>query len=221
MVAMTRTSISSLPLAPSSQLLIHCLTPDPHTPSPATFRSRVLSATPSIQRRARLLAEHAHFSYVTPFPVPFPYNITPASDIEAWLADREAIHRQPTKYFSRNRDQPRILIGLSRQTLTDCLPHLDVGDAFTTLGTPSLTVPLPDDHNPDAPEDAVHAREDLIDVLSGHAVLMSPETVDDPRTGFAPWSLRYSGHQFGGWAGQLGDGRAISICKPNCFCLSP
>ncbi|KAG9093784.1 hypothetical protein FS749_013736 [Ceratobasidium sp. UAMH 11750] len=29
--------------------------------------------------------------------------------------------------------------------------------------------------------------------------------------GYAPWSLRYSGHQFGSWAGQLGDGRAISL----------
>lgn len=28
---------------------------------------------------------------------------------------------------------------------------------------------------------------------------------------FAPWSLRYSGHQFGSWAGQLGDGRAITV----------
>ncbi|KAJ7608138.1 hypothetical protein DFH06DRAFT_946492, partial [Mycena polygramma] len=28
---------------------------------------------------------------------------------------------------------------------------------------------------------------------------------------FAPWAVRYSGHQFGTWAGQLGDGRATSI----------
>ncbi|EEB86647.1 hypothetical protein MPER_16324, partial [Moniliophthora perniciosa FA553] len=33
---------------------------------------------------------------------------------------------------------------------------------------------------------------------------------------FAPWSLRYSGHQFGSWAGQLGDGRAITVLvSPN------
>ncbi|KAK7690814.1 hypothetical protein QCA50_005914 [Cerrena zonata] len=36
--------------------------------------------------------------------------------------------------------------------------------------------------------------------------------VDDGSSSpWAPWSLRYSGHQFGTWAGQLGDGRAISI----------
>lgn len=217
---MTRTSISSLPVAPSTQLLIHRLTPDPHTPSPAAFRTTVLSTAPSIQRRARLLAPSAHFSYVTPFPVPFPYDIrfptdNKAAHIETWLTDREAIHPQLNKYYSKNRDQPRILIGLSELALRDCLPNLHVGDAFSTLGAPSLSNPFADDGDP-SPSDVdelVQPRQDLIDVLSGHAVLMSTETTDDPHTGFAPWSLRYSGHQFGNWAGQLGDGRAVSICK--------
>ncbi|KAK2460898.1 hypothetical protein APHAL10511_007368 [Amanita phalloides] len=199
-MAVTRTA-SALPLAPSSQLLIHRLTPDPQTPSAATFRA-LLAASPSIQRRARLLAPCAHFAYVTPFPIPFPYNIDlptepphdKAAYIEKWLADRE----------------PRFLIGLSRFALTDCLPHLDVGNAFATLGTPSLSNSLADDAD-SAPSDAC---DDLLDIFSGHAVLMSDntsETLDDHRTDFAPWSLRYSGHQFGSWAGQLGDGRAVSI----------
>jgi hypothetical protein len=196
---MTRTTISSLAVAPTQ--LIHWLTPDPHTPSPAAFRSRVLTGAPSIQRRARLLAPDAHFSFVTPFPVAFPYDVglstVPPQDkataIESWLADREAVHPHRNKFFSKNRNQPRFLIGLSQETLADCLPHLDVGDEDT------------------------QAREDLIDILSGHAVLMS----DDPHTGFAPWSLRYSGHQFGNWAGQLGDGRAVSIRKLVRFCVEP
>ena len=29
--------------------------------------------------------------------------------------------------------------------------------------------------------------------------------------GMVPWAARYGGHQFGNWAGQLGDGRAISL----------
>ena len=29
--------------------------------------------------------------------------------------------------------------------------------------------------------------------------------------GMQPWALNYGGHQFGNWAGQLGDGRAISL----------
>lgn len=31
--------------------------------------------------------------------------------------------------------------------------------------------------------------------------------------GMTPWASRYGGHQFGHWAGQLGDGRAISLCE--------
>ncbi|SPO39370.1 uncharacterized protein PSFLO_04851 [Pseudozyma flocculosa] len=31
--------------------------------------------------------------------------------------------------------------------------------------------------------------------------------------GYAPWSLCYAGHQFGSWAGQLGDGRAITLLE--------
>lgn len=32
-------------------------------------------------------------------------------------------------------------------------------------------------------------------------------------SGYAPWSNAYSGHQFGQWAGQLGDGRAITLME--------
>ncbi|PWZ02670.1 UPF0061-domain-containing protein [Testicularia cyperi] len=31
--------------------------------------------------------------------------------------------------------------------------------------------------------------------------------------GYAPWSLCYAGHQFGVWAGQLGDGRAFTLME--------
>ncbi|PWN91161.1 UPF0061-domain-containing protein, partial [Acaromyces ingoldii] len=31
--------------------------------------------------------------------------------------------------------------------------------------------------------------------------------------GYAPWANAYSGHQFGVWAGQLGDGRAVSLME--------
>ncbi len=48
---------------------------------------------------------------------------------------------------------------------------------------------------------AVLAREDFVAVFSGNAV--------PPRS--QPLSAVYSGHQFGHWAGQLGDGRAILL----------
>ena len=31
--------------------------------------------------------------------------------------------------------------------------------------------------------------------------------------GFKPYAQNYGGHQFGNWAGQLGDGRAITIME--------
>jgi serine/tyrosine/threonine adenylyltransferase len=41
------------------------------------------------------------------------------------------------------------------------------------------------------------------DVLSGNRVL----------PGMQPYAARYGGHQFGNWAGQLGDGRAITLAE--------
>ncbi|KAJ7034965.1 hypothetical protein C8F04DRAFT_1259328 [Mycena alexandri] len=221
-MAASKYSISALPLVPPAQLLIHNLTPDPRTPSVHAFRSEVLATSPSLQRRARLLAADAHYSFVTPFPVPFPYDIEPPSPsdnqpespsyIEKWLAAREPRIGQPSvvpnaslcKYTPEVRDDvgEAELIGIAETALRDCVPHLDVGDAFTILGAPALAV---DDSEQisDGSESAVAARSDLIDVLSGRAVLMSDV--------FAPWAVRYSGHQFGNWAGQLGDGRATSI----------
>ena len=109
------------------------------------------------------------------------------------------------------------LLALSDTGLRDCLPHLDVGDAFEILGKPSLLGH--DDPWQEQAEGskAAATRQELIDVLGGHAMLISGDDADVP---FAPWSLRYSGHQFGAWAGQLGDGRAISIRAflfPSCY----
>jgi hypothetical protein len=91
------------------------------------------------------------------------------------------------------------LLGLSKATLADSLPHFDVGDGVevcnssksSTTGTNS-------------------ARDALIDVLSGRKIVQSQ---DDSGYTYGPWSTRYCGHQFGSWAGQLGDGRAISLLE--------
>ena len=42
-----------------------------------------------------------------------------------------------------------------------------------------------------------------VDVLGGNRVL----------AGMQPYAARYGGHQFGHWAGQLGDGRAITLAE--------
>jgi uncharacterized protein YdiU (UPF0061 family) len=44
-------------------------------------------------------------------------------------------------------------------------------------------------------------RPDLVEVFAGNALL----------PGMAPYAANYGGHQFGHWAGQLGDGRAITL----------
>jgi hypothetical protein len=227
---MSKVSISTLPLPPPSHTLTKNLTPDPLTPSPALHRN-AQREKPSIQRRARLLAPEAHFSFVSPFPSPFPYKIPAAGDdgvtdqasaIEKWLAAREPLHEKTEhpanegsslkKYYPDEDavgERPVKLIGLSETGLRDCLPRLDVGDAFMLLGTPSL-VPSSQEEVAQASETNV-PRQELIDVLSG-SVMLADDDVELEKA-WAPWSLRYSGHQFGTWAGQLGDGRAISLCE--------
>jgi hypothetical protein len=225
--------ISSLPLPPSSHILTHNLTPDPIQPSVKAFYEN-LKTKPSVQRRSRQLHPSSHFSYVAPLPLPFPYHVTPpegneeidqAEVIENWLSGYEPLIEVPRvnenltksklrKYTAKDglRDQPRVLLAISPAGLRDCLPHLDVGDALELIGPGSLTQPKTATKS----EENV-ARQELVDVLSGHSVLMHiPENEEEK--GYAPWSLRYSGHQFGSWAGQLGDGRAISLCEfPICF----
>ncbi|GAB1855820.1 YdiU family protein [Flavobacteriaceae bacterium MHTCC 0001] len=46
-------------------------------------------------------------------------------------------------------------------------------------------------------------NEDFLNVVTGNQVL--------PNT--KPYAMCYGGHQFGNWAGQLGDGRAINLCE--------
>ncbi|KAI0300900.1 hypothetical protein BC826DRAFT_931613 [Russula brevipes] len=237
---MTRYPISALPLPPPSRLLIHNLTPDSATPSVSAFKY-TLKNNPSVQRRGRITAPQSHFAHVSPFPLPFPYEIEPPENpgdafdkeeyVEQWLAAREALNPAQAaaaaaeqtesdideplqKLYPANRDNDMVLLGLSDTGLRDCLPHLDVGDAFEILGKPSLlglghaAAAESQEQRAEEQGKAAATRQELIDVLGGHAMLISGDEAD---VSFAPWSLRYSGHQFGAWAGQLGDGRAISI----------
>jgi len=47
--------------------------------------------------------------------------------------------------------------------------------------------------------------DDFRDIMSGNQVLPNSK----------PYAMCYGGHQFGNWAGQLGDGRAINLCQLN------
>jgi uncharacterized protein YdiU (UPF0061 family) len=46
-------------------------------------------------------------------------------------------------------------------------------------------------------------RDPMVELLAGNRVL----------PGMEPYAARYGGHQFGHWAGQLGDGRAITLAE--------
>jgi hypothetical protein len=117
------------------------------------------------------------------------------------------------------------ILGISPAALRDSLPHLDVGDAVEVCNGGAE----------EAAEEAGKARLALSNFLSGKHVLVSEKTkprevpvkkdtdsdsddAADPRDlgeepEYGPWSTRYCGHQFGSWAGQLGDGRAISLLE--------
>ncbi|KAK0555748.1 hypothetical protein OC846_000406 [Tilletia horrida] len=90
--ASKRFSILSLPLLDPASRLATNLLPDAFTPS---ARSLVLAegepAHPSYLRRSRPVAQGAHFSYVTPLPIEFPYEI-PTADVahsQSALSDPE------------------------------------------------------------------------------------------------------------------------------------
>ena len=229
--ATTRKPISALPLPPDHLLLTKNLTPDAELPNPSRFLE-ILKEKPSIQRRSRAVSAQSHFSFTSPLPVQFPYRLQqrdypPPTDeermnyIERKLVELEPLEEEPLapaasgslykKFASDNRDPERVLVGLSEAGLRDCLPGLDVGDAFSVIGKPSLVPSEDENGSAAATEEEIAARQELVDVLSGRSMLVPFDGNGNPVSG--PWSLRYSGHQFGNWAGQLGDGRAISICR--------
>lgn len=58
-------------------------------------------------------------------------------------------------------------------------------------------------------------EESQADRWTRRSALLRKRAKQLPReyAGYAPWSNSYSGHQFGQWAGQLGDGRAVSLLE--------
>ncbi|KIJ52484.1 hypothetical protein M422DRAFT_26071 [Sphaerobolus stellatus SS14] len=252
----TKTPIQFLPLPPKAQLLTHNLTPDPFTPDADTFHNDIQKNKPSLQRRARLLNGSAHFSFVAPLPYSFPYKIVVEEGlnqeertkaVEGWLSAKEASEEVDLRsgkettlkvFGSGGRIKEYYLIGVARRGVEECLPDLDVGDAYEYIGKPALSAKTRDALNnsilnPNANKDgeveiiapkpsqpanedvkddiarSAQIRQTFTDIVAGNTVLID----SSKERGYAPWSLRYSGHQFGNWAGQLGDGRAISILE--------
>jgi uncharacterized protein YdiU (UPF0061 family) len=81
-----------------------------------------------------------------------------------------------------------------------------VREAYARVAPTPVADPKLIAFSPEVAEDlglAPRAFEDraLVEALAGNRLL----------EGMEPWASTYGGHQFGNWAGQLGDGRAISL----------
>lgn len=78
--AMRKHTILSLPLVEPHRRLTNSLLADPLTPHPASLLS-VEASSPSLLRRSRGVGEGAHFTYVSPLTLSFPYDL-PADEAE-------------------------------------------------------------------------------------------------------------------------------------------
>ncbi|KAG9051517.1 hypothetical protein FS837_004027 [Tulasnella sp. UAMH 9824] len=234
-MASSKVPISRLPLPQSTHILTHHLNPDPVAKNVKEL-VELIKTQPSVLRKSRAAHESAHFFYMTPLPLGFPYSIRPPPDditkeeraayVEKIISLFEPLSEVPLapspgttpqsdfkKYHSLEREHhPRELLSIAPTCLRDCFPDLDVGDSLRVMGDQQSETKI-EEQDSTPVEASKAAREELVDILSGNSVLMSIPPEGQDARGYAPWSLRYSGHQFGSWAGQLGDGRAISILE--------
>ncbi|MGE0871452.1 MAG: YdiU family protein [Kofleriaceae bacterium] len=84
-----------------------------------------------------------------------------------------------------------------RQVMGACYSRV----APETVPSPELLVLVPE--VAELLDLSTEPESTLIDVLAGNRVV----------AGMAPYAACYGGHQFGTWAGQLGDGRAITLAE--------
>ncbi|ODO08366.1 hypothetical protein L198_00091 [Cryptococcus wingfieldii CBS 7118] len=198
--------IDSLPLPTTILPLQHAL---PRLPLPKT---------PSAQRRSTIFKSSTDgiWAPVTPLWAPWPIRLSPEEAIamgydpanpeglgvDEILGRWDPVDSSPVeskanglimKSSRRRLEMEPIILAVSPRALQEVLPALDPGDilSITRSGT------FPDSPNA--------ARDSFIDILSTRKVLSSDT--------YGPWSTRYAGHQFGAWAGQLGDGRAVSVLE--------
>lgn len=222
-----------------AQVPLHHL-PLPSTTLQSSLPRLVLGDTPSAQRRSTTFSPSTPgiWARVNPLWAAWPLRITKAEveemgvDIEGggqvsvedvlarWDLVEEGEKGEKGENGLRVITSPHRLkleahlLGISGSTLVDSLPQLDVGDAVdlcSSTGTSSTR--------------GHEAREMLVDLVSGRRVLAGDSQATngvsnghatsngDAGTSYGPWSTRYCGHQFGSWAGQLGDGRATSILE--------
>src|SRR4051812_31136237 len=90
---------------------------------------------------------------------------------------------------------------LPADSVTENVPRPVREAAYTRVAPTPVAAPRLLAWSDDLGEYLGMARPESADVLAGNRVL----------PGMQPYAARYGGHQFGHWAGQLGDGRAITL----------
>jgi len=103
---------------------------------------------------------------------------------------------------------------------------LDIPAQSFTAPADNLFARLPGDFYTKMPPEAVGIRPRLVHANAKAAFLigLDPKVFSDPAfteifsghrpfPGGEPLAMVYSGHQFGAWAGQLGDGRALLLAQ--------
>jgi uncharacterized protein YdiU (UPF0061 family) len=92
---------------------------------------------------------------------------------------------------------------LPADPVSDNMPRQVSGASYTRVAPTPVAAPRLLAWSDDLGERLGIGRPDagMVEVLAGNRVL----------PGMQPYAARYGGHQFGHWAGQLGDGRAITL----------
>ncbi|KAH8923089.1 UPF0061-domain-containing protein [Atractiella rhizophila] len=206
---MAKKPISYLRLSPLSAPF-H-LPPDPVFPTPTSvlgLATRPIQEDaqngPSWLRRSRGIREGGCFTYCTPLPLEFPYRVTK----EAY----EAVVVQSSGNQSQENDEVNIekfLAALEPRDVGEQSPSgLNVYSSEGRTRPPfgqyevlSISRKCAEECLPELDVDV----KETMNVLAGIEVLGNDH--------WAPFALCYAGYQFGSFAGQLGDGRAITICN--------
>lgn len=98
----------------------------------------------------------------------------------------------------------------------DPLPHNEPRQVHGALWSKALPTPV------SAPTLLAYSREVAAQLALSEEALNEPAFLsvlagNAPPPGVTPFAANYGGHQFGHWAGQLGDGRAIGLGELNGF----
>lgn len=202
--------ISSLPLAKSlpSFLTPDAATPDVHSLLHLSDFKTGQTSLPSNLRRSRQVRGGAHFSYVTPLPTRFPYELReddlpepePRKVSGQAVGDgteaTEAAAEQERTAKDEGPKQISVEDFLARLEPSLQHPVLSTSKLFTSparkrqVGQAELVALSPSciaDILPDLDAKSEEGRAELTQMLSGHAVF------SDEAAGFAPWSLCYGG----------------------------